>query len=80
MIGIISVEEGEAEHNVKERKWIHEPWKIRENEREFATLYKELTDGETKFFQDFKMSKNCFNILLCKTVPPEEARYPLEQS
>ena len=48
------------------RKWVHEAWKKRETEGEFATLYKELIDDETKFFDYFKTSKNCFRILLSK--------------
>lgn len=67
MIAIILDEEEEAEHKLKKRKWVHEAWKKRESEGEFATLYKELIDDGTKFFQYFRMSENCFNILLSKT-------------
>lgn len=40
MIDIILDEEEEELHQVKKRKWIHEAWKKRESEGEFATLYK----------------------------------------
>ena len=66
MIAIILDEEEEAEQKVKRRKWVHEAWQKRETEGEFATLYKELIDDETKFFHYFRMSKNCFRILLSK--------------
>lgn len=40
--------------------------KKRKIEGEFATLYGELVDHETKCFEYFRMSQYCFNLLLCK--------------
>ncbi|XP_066997014.2 tRNA:m(4)X modification enzyme TRM13 homolog isoform X3 [Anabrus simplex] len=65
-IGILLDEEEEEHHQFKKRKWVHEAWQNRECDGEFATLYKELIDDETKFFEYFRMSENCFNILLSK--------------
>lgn len=67
MIAIILDEE--EEHSTNTRLWIHEAWKKRETEGEFATLYKELIDDETKFVQYFRMSRNCFITLLAKLEP-----------
>ena len=50
MIAIILDEEEEVEQKVKKRKWVHEAWKKRETEGEFATLYKKLINDETNFF------------------------------
>jgi hypothetical protein len=61
---------------VKKRKWIHEAWKKRESEGEFATLYKELIDDRTKFFGYCRMSENCFNILLSKIEVPLKSKTP----
>lgn len=57
MIAIILDEEEEAEQKVKKRKWVHEAWQKRETEGEFATLYKELTDDETKFSSTLECPK-----------------------
>lgn len=70
MIAIILDEEEEELNQVKRRKWVHEAWKKRGSEGEFATLYKELIDDGTKFFEYFRMSENCFNILLSKIEVP----------
>ena len=48
MIAIILDEEEHKEHDVKKKKWVHEAWKKRESEGEFATLYKEHVDDGTK--------------------------------
>ena len=44
MIAIILDEE--EEHSTNTLLWIHEAWKMRETEGEFATPYKELVDDE----------------------------------
>jgi len=64
MIAIL-LDEDEA---VKKRKrtWVHDLWKKRNIEGEFTTLYNELVDHETKFFEYFRMSKYSFDILLLK--------------
>ncbi|XP_031339861.1 protein ALP1-like [Photinus pyralis] len=67
MIAVILDEE--ETHHTKKRKWVHEAWRKRETEGEFATLYKELMHDETKFFEYFRMSEECFNILLSKIGP-----------
>ncbi|KAE9543637.1 hypothetical protein AGLY_002437, partial [Aphis glycines] len=50
----------------KKRIWVHDLWKKRKIESEFATLYRELVDHEKKFFEYFRMSQYCFNLLLSK--------------
>jgi hypothetical protein len=54
VIAIILDEEQEEQREVKKRKWVHEAWVNRERGGEFGTLYKELIDGETKFFWIFQ--------------------------
>jgi hypothetical protein len=65
-LAVIPIILEEEQREVKKRKWVHEAWVNRERDGEFGTLYKELTDDETKFFEYFRMSENCFNILLSK--------------
>lgn len=61
LIAIILDEE--KSHQAKKRKCVHKAWKKRENEREFATLYKELLDDRTKFLEYFNtMLMNKFNL------------------
>ncbi|VVC95714.1 unnamed protein product [Leptidea sinapis] len=62
----IALDEEEEENRRKKRKWVHEAWKLRESEGEFVRLYKELIKDERKYFEYFKMSESCFNILLQK--------------
>ncbi|VVC87115.1 unnamed protein product [Leptidea sinapis] len=62
----IALDEEEEENREKKRKWVHEAWKLRESEGEFVALYKELIKDERKYFEYFKMSESCFNILLQK--------------
>ncbi|XP_047499503.1 uncharacterized protein LOC125045951 [Penaeus chinensis] len=50
----------------KKRLWVHECQRKRKSEGEFWTLYKELDDDETKFYQYFRMTKSKFNYLLQK--------------
>ncbi|XP_014282671.1 uncharacterized protein [Halyomorpha halys] len=68
IIAIALDEEHEAEIKVNrgKRKWVCDAWKKRDIEGEFATLFKELVDDETKFFQYFRMSEGTFNLLLKK--------------
>jgi hypothetical protein len=56
IVAIILDEETEL-LNPKKRKWVHEAWQKRESEGEFLTLYKELIEDETKFYQYFRMSE-----------------------
>lgn len=56
----------EENNNKQKRIWVHDLWKKRKIEGEFATLYGELVDHETKFFEYFRMSQYCFNLLLSK--------------
>lgn len=68
----IALDEEERENQVARpqtasRRWsVHPTWRKRKLEGEFATLYKELLDDESKFFGYFRMSKECFNVLLLK--------------
>lgn len=66
MIALILDEEEEEEVVKKKRLWVHQAWKKRPTEGEFSTLYKELMDDGTKFFEYFRMSENSFNLLLSK--------------
>lgn len=63
---LIAIALEEEHENECKRKWVHEAWKNRDNEGEFATLFKELMDDGTKFFQYFRMSESTFNLLLSK--------------
>jgi len=65
MIALI-LDEEEKEKVVKKRMWVHKAWTNRPTEGEFSTLYKELMDDGTKFFEYFKLSENSFNLLLSK--------------
>ncbi|CAG4946598.1 unnamed protein product [Parnassius apollo] len=52
------------------RSWgVHPSWRKREAEGEFALLYKELIDHESKFYGYFRMSKECFTFSLEKVKP-----------
>lgn len=65
MIALI-LDEEEEEKAVKKRMWVHKAWKKRPTEGEFSTLYKELMDDGTKFFEYFRLSEYSFNLLLSK--------------
>ncbi|CAH2267805.1 jg5742 [Pararge aegeria aegeria] len=52
----------DEEIHVRRRQWVHKAWRKR-GEGEFATLYKHLIDDEIKFFEYFRMSKHCFELL-----------------
>ncbi|KAK9730252.1 hypothetical protein QE152_g15388 [Popillia japonica] len=62
----VILDEEEEERRTKKRKWVHEAWRKREREGELVTLYKELIADGIKFYQYFRMSECCFNILLSK--------------
>jgi len=69
MIAILLDEDEAAKKKVvkkRKRTWVHDMWKKRNIEGEFTTLYNELVDHETKFFEYFRMSKYSFDILLLK--------------
>lgn len=63
---VLDEEEEQNGHVVERRFWVHPAWKKRETKGEYATLYKELMDDGTKFFEYFKMSEYSFNVLLSK--------------
>ncbi|CAH1958229.1 unnamed protein product [Acanthoscelides obtectus] len=65
-LAIIALILDEEEETRRKRKWVHQAWKKRGTEGEFATLYKELVDDGTKFFEYFRMTENSFNLLLNK--------------
>ncbi|KAK9747085.1 hypothetical protein QE152_g5610 [Popillia japonica] len=62
----VILDEEEEEQRTKKQKWVHEAWRKREREGEIDTLYKELIADGIKFYQYFRMSECCFNILLSK--------------
>lgn len=75
MIAVLSVDEGE-ELKIKSRTrnvWVHPVWQKRSVEGEFVTLYKELVDDESKFYQYFRMTMYSLNKLL-NTVKSEIQR------
>ncbi|CAK1589075.1 unnamed protein product [Parnassius mnemosyne] len=60
----------EKRSETTKRRWgVHPTWRKREAEGEFALLYKELIDDESKFYGYFRMSKECFTFLLEKVKP-----------
>ena len=66
LLTIALVLDEEENQQVKKRKCVHQAWKKRKTEGEFATLYKKLMDDGAKFCEYFRMSENAFNILLSK--------------
>lgn len=65
----IALDEEVLERRIEARKrrWgVHPAWRKRDSEGEFVTLYKELIDDESKFYGYFRMSKECFSVLLEK--------------
>jgi len=63
---ILDEETDEKDKTPKRRKWVHEAWQKRSSEGEFLTLYKELIESGTTFYQYFRMSEYCFDTLLDK--------------
>ncbi|KAL4091828.1 hypothetical protein QTP88_026450 [Uroleucon formosanum] len=59
MIALI-LDEEEEEKAVKKRMWVHKARKKRPTEGEFSTLYKELMDDGTKFFEYFRLKTEYF--------------------
>ncbi|CAI6375964.1 unnamed protein product [Macrosiphum euphorbiae] len=67
VLALLLDEEEKTKNNTKQKRlWVHDVWKKRKTEGEFATLYKELVDHETKFFEYFRMPQYSFNVLLHK--------------
>ena len=76
ILAILAILLDEEEENVEsvesvstgteKRLWIHQAWLKRDTEGEFATLYKELLDDATKFYEYFRMTPHTFNALLNK--------------
>ncbi|XP_025413776.1 uncharacterized protein LOC112685931 isoform X3 [Sipha flava] len=62
MIALILDKDEEEDVVKKKRLWVHQALKKRSTEGEFYTLYKDLMDDGTKFFEHFRMSENSFNI------------------
>ncbi|XP_050676761.1 uncharacterized protein LOC126973478 [Leptidea sinapis] len=50
----------------KRKYWVHDAWKTRDKEGEFATLLPHLLDDETKFCHYFRMPMDTFNRLELK--------------
>ncbi|CAB3221242.1 unnamed protein product [Arctia plantaginis] len=50
----------------KRKYWVHDAWKTRDKEGEFATLLPHLLDDETKFYHYFRMPMDTFNRLELK--------------
>uniref|UniRef100_A0A6P7FDT2 Nuclease HARBI1 n=1 Tax=Diabrotica virgifera virgifera TaxID=50390 RepID=A0A6P7FDT2_DIAVI len=68
-LAVIALCLDEEEHqstNKKPRIWVHNILKTRKTEGEFFTLYEDLCDDETKFFQYFRMTKYKFYYILNK--------------
>ncbi|KAJ8981474.1 hypothetical protein NQ317_007000 [Molorchus minor] len=68
MIALLLDEENEANSTKRKRVWVHDMLKKRKTEGEYHTIYKELLNDETKFYQYFRMSIFQFNYLLDKIV------------
>lgn len=51
---------------VRREYWVHDAWRTRNKEGEFATLLPHLLDDETKFFNYFRMPMHTFNQLELK--------------
>lgn len=65
MIAVLLDEEEQQQIRRPTRNvWVHTAWKKRDFEGEFTTLYKELVDDESKFYQYFRMTMYSFNKLL----------------
>lgn len=73
MIAILLDEEEELKIKRTRNVWVHPAWQKRYFEGEFITLYKELVDDESKFYQYFRMTMYSFNKLL-NTVESEIQR------
>ena len=50
----------------RKRLWVHQAWTKRGSEGEFITLYKELQDDASKFYEYFRMTPYTFNEFLKK--------------
>ncbi|XP_060858344.1 uncharacterized protein LOC132935747 [Metopolophium dirhodum] len=67
VLALLLDEEEKINNSTKQKRlWVHAVWKKIKTEGEFATLYKELVDHETKFFEYFRMPQYGFNVLLHK--------------
>jgi hypothetical protein len=45
----------------RSRRWaVHPAWRKRESGGELATLYKEVTEDEVKFYGYFRLNRGCF--------------------
>lgn len=69
LIAIALDDEASTAVNKKRRFSVHPTWQNREKEGEYHTLYKELLDDETQFYQYFRMTKECFAVLENKLRP-----------
>jgi len=66
VLALLLDEKEKTKNKKQKRLWVHDVWKKRKIEGEFATLYKKLIDHETKFFDYFRMPLYSFNVLLHK--------------
>jgi len=69
IIAAIILDEEAQSKKTKRRFWVHDMLKKRNIEGEYITLYKELLDDDTKFFQYLRMSKYKFYDLLSNIEP-----------
>jgi len=75
MIALL-LDEEEEELKIKRqirKVWVYPAWQKSSYEGEFVTLYKEIVDDESKFYQYFRMTMHSFNKLL-NTVESEIQR------
>ena len=66
MIAVLLDEDEERSSTKKRRIWVHPTLQRRLTEGEFHTLFPQLLEDDTRFHQYFRMSKEQFQILLCK--------------
>lgn len=66
VVACLLAEEEELEKSVKRKHsiWIHNIFKKRSEHGEYHTLFPDLLNDDTKFFQYFRMSQDKFNYLV----------------
>lgn len=66
MIALILDDEDEKYCNRTKKKWVRKMFTARKSVGEFYTLFKELEDEESSFYNYFRMSQCQFYVLLTK--------------
>ena len=66
MVALLLDEEKENLRKGKRRTWVHDILKTRQREGEYHTLYKQLLDDDSRFYQYFRMPPYQFVYLLKK--------------